>query len=275
VTRVITGVILAGLVGAAAWWAPPLAVLAIAMLIAALGAHELARLAGALGAPVHGASVAAAAALVCAVTAWPWAYVGARWPPILAAAALPAFGAIVIAFGVAAVRQARIAPDVLARVASGVLGAFYLGLPLGAIVAVRGLAGREAMLLLLAVVVASDTAQYYTGRLLGRRKLAPVLSPGKTVEGAVGGIVFAAVALAVAGAWWWPQAPAAARAVTGAALATLGICGDLFESMLKRAAGVKDSATLLPGHGGVLDRIDALLFAAPVYFAAIFLTHLG
>jgi phosphatidate cytidylyltransferase len=275
VTRVITGVILAGLVAAAAWWAPPLPLLAIAMAVAAFGAHEFARLASALGAPVHGGSVAVAAAAVCAMTAWPWAYAGTVTTPILAAAALPVFSAIVLAFGVAAVRRASIAPDVLARVASAVFGAFYLGLPLGAVIAVRGLAGREAMLLLLVVVVASDTAQYYTGRLFGRRKLALVLSPGKTLEGALGGIVFGAAALAVVGAWWWPQASTAFRLVTGGALAVLGICGDLFESMLKRAAGVKDSATLLPGHGGVLDRIDALLFAAPVYFGAMFLTHLA
>jgi phosphatidate cytidylyltransferase len=268
-------VVLAGLVAAAAWWAPPLALLAIAMVIAGLGAHELARLADALGAPVHGASVAVAAAVVCAIAAWPWAYVDVAAPPVLAAAAVPAFAAIVLAFGVAAVRRASVAPDVLARVSSSVFGAFYLGLPLGAVIAVRGLAGREAMLLLLVVVVASDTAQYYTGRIAGRHKLAPVLSPGKTLEGALGGIVFGAVALAVVGAWWWPQASVALRLFTGGALAVLGICGDLFESMLKRAAGVKDSATLLPGHGGVLDRIDALLFAAPVYFAAVFLTHLA
>jgi phosphatidate cytidylyltransferase len=275
VTRVITGVVLAGLIAAAAWWAPPPALLAIAMAVAALGAHEFAGLAGALGAPVRGASMGVAAAAVCAMTAWPWAYANAVAAPVFAAAALPAFGAIVLAFGVAAVRRASIATDVLARVASAVFGAFYLGLPLGAIIAVRGLAGREAMLLLLVVVVASDTAQYYTGRLFGRHKLAPVLSPGKTREGAIGGIVFGAATLAVAGAWWWPQAPLALRVGTGAALAVLGICGDLFESMLKRAAGVKDSARLLPGHGGVLDRIDALLFAAPVYFGAVFLTHLA
>jgi phosphatidate cytidylyltransferase len=245
------------------------------MAVAALGAHELARLASALGAPVHGASVATAAAVVCALTAAPWICPDPVMRPALAAAAVPILSAIVLAFGVAAVRRGSVAADVLAGVAASVFGALYLGLPLGAVIAVRGLAGREAMLLLLVTVVASDTAQYYTGRLAGRTKLAPVLSPGKTVEGALGGIVFGAVTLALAGAWWWPQAPLVFRLVTGTALAVLGICGDLFESMLKRAAGVKDSATLLPGHGGVLDRIDALLFAAPVYLGAVFVTHLA
>jgi phosphatidate cytidylyltransferase len=142
-------------------------------------------------------------------------------------------------------------------------------LPLGALIAVHWEHGREAALLLIVVVVASDSAQYYAGRAFGRRPLAPALSPKKTVEGAAGGLVAGAVALALVGHWWWPAAPLALRAGLGAVLVVLGITGDLFESMLKRAAGVKDSAALIPGHGGVLDRIDALLFAAPVYYTVV------
>ena len=135
--------------------------------------------------------------------------------------------------------------------------------------AVRWSHGREAALLLILIVVASDTAQYYAGRAYGRHLLAPALSPKKTLEGAIGGLVAGSVALALLGHWWWPDAPAVLRAGLGVVLAALGITGDLFESMLKRAAGVKDSAALIPGHGGVLDRIDALLFAAPVYYTVV------
>jgi phosphatidate cytidylyltransferase len=118
-------------------------------------------------------------------------------------------------------------------------------------------------------VIASDTGQYYTGRLFGRRPLAPAVSPKKTIEGAVGGFVFGTLVMAVLGGWWLPVAPLPVRAALGAAVVALGIAGDLFESMLKRSAGVKDSSSLIPGHGGVLDRIDALLFAAPVYYIVL------
>ena len=118
-------------------------------------------------------------------------------------------------------------------------------------------------------VMVSDTAQYYSGRAFGRRPLAPAISPNKTVEGAVGGFVFGALTLASAGHWWLPGVPVAMRALIGVAVVALGIAGDLFESMLKRSAGVKDSSSLIPGHGGILDRIDALLFAAPVYYIVL------
>ena len=118
-------------------------------------------------------------------------------------------------------------------------------------------------------VIVSDTAQYYSGRAFGRRPLAPEISPKKTIEGAVGGFVFGALVLAGVGVWWLPTVPLVYRALLGIAVVACGIAGDLFESMLKRSAGVKDSSTLIPGHGGILDRIDALLFAAPIYYIVL------
>jgi phosphatidate cytidylyltransferase len=103
----------------------------------------------------------------------------------------------------------------------------------------------------------------------GRRKLASTISPKKTIEGAYGGFLFGTLVLVVVGAWWLPSVPLAIRILLGLTVVALGMAGDLFESMLKRSAGVKDSSALIPGHGGVLDRIDALLFAAPIYYVVL------
>lgn len=154
----------------------------------------------------------------------------------------------------------------LSAASTALTGGIYLGVPLGALVAVHALGGREAVLLLIGTIVASDTSQYYTGRLFGRRRLAPAISPKKTVEGAVGGVAFGTAVMVVAGGLVFPSARRSTLVSMGFAVVLLGICGDLFESRLKRAAGVKDSSTLIPGHGGVLDRIDALLFATPAFY---------
>ena len=168
-----------------------------------------------------------------------------------------------IGWGVVEVTWRRLA---VARVRARLLAPLYLGMPLGMLAAVQMVGGRMATLLLIAGVVVSDSAQYYSGRSLGRRPLAPKISPKKTVEGTIGGLVIGTTFVAVAGQWVFPGAGAAMLGLLGVAVVVLGICGDLFESRLKRAAGVKDSSSLIPGHGGVLDRIDALLFAVPPYY---------
>ena len=153
----------------------------------------------------------------------------------------------------------------LAAAASG-FAPLYVGLPLGAFASIRVERGLGAFLLLFVVLTVSDSAQYYSGRLFGKRKLAPAVSPAKTVEGAIGGLVAAVVVGAILG----PRLVSTLTPVLGATgallLAAAGIVGDLFESLLKRSAGVKDSSALIPGHGGVLDRIDSYLLATPVYF---------
>jgi phosphatidate cytidylyltransferase len=159
--------------------------------------------------------------------------------------------------------------DALATAAASIFPTLYLGLPIGAMVAIREVHGREALALLMLTVIVSDTMQYYTGRTLGRRLLAPSISPKKTVEGAVGGFVFGTLTVVAAANWWLPALTMPLRVTLGVAIVAFGIWGDLFESMLKRSADMKDSSTLIPGHGGVLDRIDALLFAAPVFYIVL------
>ena len=106
---------------------------------------------------------------------------------------------------------------------------------------------------------------------MGRRPLCPRISPKKTVEGAVGGII-ATVVLALAGSpWIWPKLPWGRAVVAGLVLAVVGIAGDLCESAVKRAASAKDSGGIIPGHGGVLDRLDSLMFTGPMLYALIWI----
>jgi phosphatidate cytidylyltransferase len=121
------------------------------------------------------------------------------------------------------------------------------------------------------VLMGSDTGAYYTGRALGRRKLAPNVSPGKTWEGAAGGLAASLFAAALAHFWFFPEISLTAALGLAAVMNVLGVVGDLTESALKRGANAKDAAQILPGHGGLLDRLDSLLFNAPlIYYFALY-----
>jgi phosphatidate cytidylyltransferase len=118
-----------------------------------------------------------------------------------------------------------------------------------------------------------DTGAYYTGRAIGRRPLTRMISPKKTVEGLIGGLVASVVVAALSGPWLLPDLDWLRASVLGLVLAVLGVLGDLFESLLKRSAGVKDASALFPGHGGILDRLDSLLFAAPALLFYVRFLH--
>jgi len=149
-------------------------------------------------------------------------------------------------------------------VSLAVLGAVYPGLLLAALVPLRQLPRGEWWILLAIVVTwLNDTFAYFVGRAFGRRKLYERISPSKTWEGAAGGAAGSIAGALVIRSLWLPVIPFWGAALIGAGAAVLGPLGDLSESMLKRAFGAKDSGRLLPGHGGLLDRIDALLFNAP------------
>ena len=260
-TRVLSGAALVVIAVAVVWFAPPLLFLVVSLALAALAFVEYVSLARAVGIDLPawpaGVGVAATAgALSSTVTG------GAAALEAVLMSAVVAIAALVLP-------RWRGGRDALSLSAASLLPILYLGLPIGALVAVRETRGPEGLFLLMLTVMVSDTAQYYTGRLLGRTPLAPAISPKKTIEGAVGGFVFGMLLMGVAGRWWLPGLAWPLRALLGAVVVALGIAGDLFESMLKRSAGVKDSSALIPGHGGVLDRIDALLFAAPIYYVVL------
>ena len=265
-TRVLSGAALLAFAIAVVWFAPPILFLAVAELLLVGAFVELAQLAAASGLGVPRVAAGTAAALTSlGLTSAPWLGDIARAIPALDAAIMTAFVALA---GLTLVRW-RGGPDALGLAAASVFPSLYLGLPIGAMVSIRESRGGAALFLLMLTIVASDIAQYYAGRAAGRRRLAPAISPKKTIEGAAGGFVFGALTMTVAGGWWLPNVAVPFRALLGVAVVALGIAGDLFESMLKRSAGVKDSSSLIPGHGGILDRIDALLFAAPVYYIVL------
>ncbi len=257
-TRVLSGAALLVIAIGAVWFAPAPFFFAAAIGLLLLGVSELAAIARAADLPLPAATSAVAAVLTAASFSTTTANVAGTARVTLDAVLLVA----VVALGTITLFSWKGRRDALPAAAAALFPALYLGLPIGAMVAVREAAGREALFLLMLTVIVSDTAQYYTGRALGRTRLAPVVSPKKTVEGAAGGFVFGASFLAIAGAWWLPQLSVGGRAALGAVLVAAGIAGDLFESMLKRSVDMKDSSSLIPGHGGVLDRIDGLVFVA-------------
>lgn len=162
----------------------------------------------------------------------------------------------------------------LVSVSATVFGVIYVAVLAGCLIGVRMLPdaaliphlASKLLTMFFAIVMMTDTGAYYFGRAFGRHKLAPRVSPGKTVEGAIGGLATAIIISAVCKLIFFPEIPIAHTLVLGAALGTIGQIGDLAESLLKRGADVKDSGNLLPGHGGMLDRIDSLLFCAPLLF---------
>ena len=250
--RVLSALALLPLVIGTIWFLPWWATLVLAEVVLLLAFREYAALATAYGASLsRGVTVVGVAATAVAVAF---------------DVTLVVLMASVLTIGVVSLATGRSGTQTLLDVASSLFPLLYLGLPIGALVAVQEFAGREAVVLLLATIMVSDTAQYYGGRWLGRTPLAPAISPKKTVEGALFGLAAGVALMLVIATPGLDRSTVPQRALLGVALVGLGIAGDLFESQLKRGAGVKDASVLIPGHGGMLDRIDSLLFAAPGFY---------
>jgi phosphatidate cytidylyltransferase len=171
----------------------------------------------------------------------------------------------------------------LTSLSSTLFGAMYVGLPCAQLVGVRMIGDTSdihhlaprLLTLFFAMVMMTDTGAYYSGRAVGRHKLAPRISPGKTVEGAIGGFAAALATGPLCRLIFFPELPLLDSVILGGAVSVLGQTGDLAESMLKRGSGVKDSSNLLPGHGGMLDRLDSILVAAPAiyFYSRYFMSH--
>ena len=255
--------------------------IALAVLLAAaagLAAWEFYRLAAAHGMlPLTGIGTALAVIVPLAVDGY---RVGIFHPPVFA------LGAVVVLILLALAIFARGAGGhPIEAVSTTVFGVLYTGGMLAFAVGLRyqdyavgAAAGTALVGLPLVLTWGTDTAAYFVGRALGRHKLLPSVSPGKTIEGAVGGLA-ASIALGAAYVHW-VLAPVArltmrppAILVLAAVVSVAAQLGDLAESLIKREAGAKDSSRLIPGHGGVLDRLDALLFTLPVTYLALTFPH--
>ena len=270
--RVLTAAVLIPIVLALVLWAPQAVYAAAVAVFALLALREFLDLADRSAmAPLRYVSYLAVLALI----AWlPAAGDVARlsllpkaprigliaWPPAAGDVALLA-ALLALALGMRSSRQLEKA---LPGAAATLLGIIYIGLPLALLAELRRLPdGPQWVIYVLVITWVGDTAAYFAGRSFGRRRMSPRISPGKTWEGAAASLAAAVLFSLAYLTYFVPQFPKAWSAAAALAVNAAGQVGDLAESALKRGAGVKDSSTLLPGHGGLLDRMDALLFAVP------------
>jgi phosphatidate cytidylyltransferase len=266
--RVLTAAILIPLVVAAIWWGPTWLIAIVAGLVAILAMLEFFSIAAHLGFRAYRLWSCLGAAGI----------IGQQWyasrmasiirlgdlldrsPKVTLDLVLFVFvlGVAVIALG-----SRRPIAEVLPSILVSAAGILFVVLPFSAVLRLHGVDvwGRWLLLFTMVLVWVGDTAAYFVGSTIGRWKMAPQISPNKTWEGAIANFLGALFVAAVFG--YWTKFPPAHMLVMAAVASVAGQIGDLFESAWKRSAGVKDSGTLLPGHGGMLDRIDALILAAP------------
>ncbi len=190
--------------------------------------------------------------------------VAMQWPTVLSIPMAVLFTFIILLgyhIGMALTRRRHLSVFIV------LFGIFYIGYTLGHMLWLRNQHdGALLVFFVLLVTWAGDTAAYYAGTTWGSRPLAPQLSPNKTKEGLLGGLIVAPVIAWIGHLWFFPAVTALDCLILGLLLTVLGLAGDLSESALKRRAGVKDSGSLIPGHGGMLDRVDSLIFNVPVFY---------
>jgi phosphatidate cytidylyltransferase len=250
--RILTGAVLipavAALVLLAPWWLFLLGLLPFAL----LSLWEYLELTGRLGAAPARLPVYLLALGLWAVAAWRPAHL------------LPALLGAGLALFLLALARPQVTAEVFWAAAAGVFGLFYIAVPFALALILRGGPnGTWALLYLLMLIWVADTGAYFGGRALGRHKLAPIISPAKSIEGTVISLAVTTATAFFLFRAWFPGFAEAHGLLLGIIVNVIGQFGDLAESALKRGAGVKDSSALLPGHGGMLDRLDSLLFALP------------
>jgi phosphatidate cytidylyltransferase len=264
--RVLTAAALLPVLWATIVLAPPWVFVVLTLLTIATASWECYRMLESRGPrPFRALGIVASLALIGPYLAEGWRY----------DASLPLIAATLLTVALAIVRRST--PDTTLETCLNTLfPILFIGLTLSYIVGLRmlpGEDGKDVVLLLLVCVMLGDTAAFYVGSAIGRRKLAPRLSPKKSWEGAIAGVVGSVAGALIAYFGFYQRLSLTDALVLGVLLGIAGIVGDLAESVIKRSSGFKDSSSLLPGHGGVMDRTDSLLFSAPIlyyyYFALL------
>ena len=230
----------------------------LVIVIALLAMGEFCRMVRAAGHDVNRplALCLGAALVIAFVVPWPW------FLPLILSAGV---GSLLTA-GIVS-RSSGPGSNEPVGAALALLGAMYVSWPLGHSLWLLSLShGVQLVLLLVLITWGSDASAYLVGATLGRRPLCPMISPKKTVEGAFGGLAGAIVAALIGRAWFYGDLALSHALTLGVLLGIFGLLGDLSESVMKRAGGIKDTGGLIPGHGGVLDRIDSLLFTTPALY---------
>ncbi|MGC4064527.1 MAG: phosphatidate cytidylyltransferase [Polyangiaceae bacterium] len=267
VVRVLSSVVALPVVLGVLFFAPPVGWFALVLCAALLGAFEL----FSMSAKTDRASVALGIVLTGTVAAS--LYFGGADPRTLVTLVLglPVIALLVPLFRFRSIESAGF------ELMTAAAGPLYVGGLLVTSALLRrdlGSDGAKWVCLSLSIAWFADTGAYFTGRALGKAKLYPAVSPGKTRAGLWGALAFAALAGCLASTTYLPALPLLPGILLGIVAGLLGQLGDLVESLLKRSTGVKDSGALIPGHGGILNRVDALLFVSPiVYLYTLWFSH--
>jgi len=255
--RVISGLLFLPIFYLIAWKLPPVYFTGLVLAAVLVGLHEFYRIAQARGSNPNVVLGSMIGALI----------VLESYEPLLNGMGKAYLGAGLLLIMIGRLFSRRPVEGALDDVAATVLGVFYVALLFSFQVSIRtGLDGKQWLVFLYFVIWASDIGAYSIGIPFGKHRLYEKVSPKKSVEGLVGALVASAGMALLCRAWFLPSLGREEAIVLALALALVGVVGDLVESLFKRAAGVKDSGGIIPGHGGILDRMDSMLFAAPVLY---------
>lgn len=256
--RVISGLLFLPLFYLVAWKLPPLYFAALVLAAAAMGQYEFYRMARSRGTNPHPALGLALGAFVV---------MEFFHPLVPGIGKVFVFTAAMLLIMVARLFSRRPVDGALEDIAVTFTGVFYVALLFAFQVAIRtGVDGKQWLVFLYLVIWASDIGAYAVGLPFGKHRLYEKVSPKKSIEGFVGALAASAGMALLCRAWFMPPLRMGEAVGIALALAAVGTIGDLVESLFKRAAGVKDSGGIIPGHGGLLDRMDSMLFAAPALY---------